>query len=149
MSQYLLKFTILMANIFLIDIGSPLYAQVNGTNIFTNGYGLNIPGTAASVGGYGGAASMSAAASMVIAQSEANINNQTAFSMYLDNRLKYTNTYFQNRQLNSYYRDVEEWQKNTRRELRAAGVYDINAIRYIYGIGDQPSYNTGYNMPYP
>lgn len=108
--------------------------QPTNANIFTSGFGLNIPGTASSVGGYGTAASWNAAANMVVAQSEANINNQTAYSMALDNRLKYTNTYFRNRQLNGYYRDLEEWQKQTRKELKAAGLYDRDAIRYVYGM---------------
>lgn len=108
--------------------------QPTNTNIFSNGFGLNVPGTASSVGGYGTAASWNAAANLVVAQSEANINNQTAYSMSLDNRLKYTNTYFRNRQLNGYYRDLEEWQKKTRKELKAAGLYDRDAIRYVYGM---------------
>lgn len=108
--------------------------QPANTNIFSSGFGLNIPGTASSVGGYGTAASWNAAANLVVAQSEANINNQTAYSMSLDNRLKYTHTYFKNRQLNGYYRDLEEWQKKTRKELKAAGLYDRDAIRYVYGM---------------
>lgn len=138
---------ILLVSLMFITISQTIQAQQPNTNIFNSGFGLNIPGTASSVGDYGGAVSMSASASLIVAQSEANINNQTAYSMALDNKLKYTNTYFHNRQLNGYYRDLEAWQKQARKELKAAGLYDINAIRYIYGVS--PSYNTGYNMPYP
>jgi len=82
----------------------------------------------------GSAAATIAQGSYLVNQSEANINNQTAQSMYYDNRLKKTRTYFENRQINGYYRDIEEWQKNTRRQLRGAGIYDREAIEYIYGI---------------
>ena len=82
----------------------------------------------------GNAAATMAQGSYLVDQSQANINNQTAESMYYDNRLKKTRTYFENRQINSYYRDIEEWQKNTRRQLRGSGIYDREAIEYIYGI---------------
>jgi hypothetical protein len=129
MKQYISSYILLTVFGF-----SQCLAQQPNNNIFTNGFGLNIPGTASSVGGYGSAASMSGAATMIMAQSEANINNQTAISMQLDNRIKYTNTYFQNRQLNGYYRDLEEWQKKTKKELKASGLYDREAIRYLYGM---------------
>jgi hypothetical protein len=100
-------------------------------NLFGPGY---MPNTAYGTTRLGDAAAAMAQGSYLVDQSQANINNQTAESMYYDNRLKKTRTYFENRQTNSYYRDLEEWQKNTRRQLRGAGMYDREAIEYIYGI---------------
>lgn len=100
-------------------------------NSFMPGYMPNSPyGTTR----LGDAAAAMAQGSYLVDQSQANINNQTAESMYYDNRLKKTRTFFENRQINGYYRDIEEWQKNTRRQLRGAGLYDREAIEYIYGI---------------
>ena len=83
---------------------------------------------------YGNAAYVNSEANMVMAQSQANINNQTAYSMYLDNRIKRTETFFQNRQINRYYRDLEEWQRQERTQLKKYGIYDREAIERLYGI---------------
>ena len=101
---------------------------------FGGGFMNNYTGTYVGSMRLGDAAATMAQGSFLLDQSQANINNQTAESMYYDNRLKKTRTYFENRQINGYYRDIEEWQKNTRRQLRSAGVYDRQAIEYIYGI---------------
>jgi hypothetical protein len=98
---------------------------------FMNNFGVGTPNGNMMLGN---AASTMAQGSYLVDQSQANINNQTAESMYYDNRLKKTRTFFENRQINGYYRDIEEWQKNTRRQLRGAGLYDREAIEYIYGI---------------
>ncbi len=42
-----------------------------------------------------------------VATSQANVNNQTATSMLIDNRLKWTNTYFEMRRVNSAARAAE------------------------------------------
>lgn len=101
-----------------------------GSVIFGSGY---YAGSVPSTMMLGDAAMINAQSGYLLNQSEANINNQTAFSMYLHNRLLYTKTFFENRQLNSYYRDLETWQKETRRELKRSGLYDREAIEYIYG----------------
>ena len=108
--------------------------QPMGGNIAFGGFMNNFGGTYGGSMRLGDAAATMAQGSFLVDQSQANINNQTAESMYYDNRLKKTRTYFENRQINSYSRDIEEWQKNTRRQLRAAGMYDREAIEYIYGI---------------
>lgn len=82
----------------------------------------------------GDAAVMDAQANYIMAQSEAYINYQTGYSMYLQNKLNTTRTYFNHRQMNMYYRDLEEWQKEERRALKRAGLYNREAIEYLYGI---------------
>ena len=42
-----------------------------------------------------------------VMNSRAAINSQEAASMYMDNRLKYTQTYFENRKMNREYRAAE------------------------------------------
>jgi hypothetical protein len=128
--------------LYFIFSSSQAYAQYNDPRVMS-GIASNISGvigyapmSATPYGSMrlGDAAAIQAQGNFLVSQSEANINNQTAESMYYDNRLKKTRTYFENRQINSYSRDIEEWQKNTRRQLRGAGMYDREAIEYIYGI---------------
>jgi len=133
-----MKTFILIFAFLLLSVGEG-YSQ--NPYIGNNNSGMNFGGFMNNFGGtYGGsmrlgdAAATMAQGSFLVDQSQANINNQTAESMYYDNRLKKTRTYFENRQINGYYRDIEEWQRNTRRQLRGAGIYDREAIEYIYGI---------------
>lgn len=81
----------------------------------------------------GQAAVISAEGGFMVDASQANINNQQAYSMQLDNHLKRVNTFFEGRQTNSFYRDLEAWQKKQRAEFKKYGMYDREAIRYIYG----------------
>ena len=50
---------------------------------------------------------ISAAGQYNVATSQANINNQTATSMAIDNKMKWTNTYFEMRKVNSQARAAE------------------------------------------
>ena len=129
--------TFILVFIFLL-VGREGYSQNpypgNNSGMNFGGFMNNFGGTYGGSMRLGDAAATMAQGSFLVDQSQANINNQTAESMYYDNRLKKTRTYFENRQINSYSRDIEEWQKNTRRQLRGAGLYDREAIEYIYGI---------------
>lgn len=42
-------------------------------------------------------------------------------------------TVFEARRMNSYYRDLEEWRKKERAVLKREGIYDRDAIEYLYG----------------
>lgn len=42
-------------------------------------------------------------------------------------------TVFEARRMNSYYRDLEEWRKKERAVLKKEGIYDRDAIEYLYG----------------
>jgi hypothetical protein len=131
--------TFILVFIFLLLIGGEGYSQ---NPYLGNNTGMNFGGFMNNFGGgtpngnmmLGSAAATMSQGSYLVDQSQANINNQTVESMHYDNRLKRTRTFFENRQINGYYRDIEEWQKNTRRQLRGAGLYDREAIEYIYGI---------------
>jgi catabolite regulation protein CreA len=81
----------------------------------------------------GRAAVISAEGGYMVDASQANINNQQAYSMQLDNHLKKVDTFFEARQSNCFYRDLEQWQKKQRTEFKKYGIYDREAIRYIYG----------------
>jgi len=130
---------------FILFYTSDTKAQFPSQQPMSNMSGLNMAFGCGFMNNFGGgtpngnmmlgsAAATMAQGSYVLDQSQANINNQTVESMYYDNRLKKTRTFFENRQINSYYRDIEEWQKNTRKEFRNAGMYDREAIEYIYSI---------------
>jgi hypothetical protein len=128
---FVFAFLILIHN---AEAQSPYQQPANGGNVVFGGFMNNFGGTYVGSMRLGDAAAIMAQGNFSVDQSQANINNQTAESMYYDNKLKKTRTYFENRQINSYSRDIEEWQKNTRRQLRGAGMYDREAIEYIYGI---------------
>lgn len=100
-------------------------------NLFGPGY---FAGSVPSTTMLGDASVISASGEFLLNQSEANINNQTAYSMFLNNQLLHTRVFFEKRQINGYYRDLEQWQKQARKDLKAAGIYDRDAIEYLYGI---------------
>jgi len=138
----LCRFVLLLFVILFLDTDAkaqfpsqqPMGNMAGLSMAFGGGFMNNFGGTPNGNMMLGSAAATMAQGSYLVDQSQANINNQTAESMYYDNRLKKTRTFFENRQINGYYRDIEEWQKNTRRQLRGAGLYDREAIEYIYGI---------------
>lgn len=83
---------------------------------------------------YGQAATINAEGNYLLNQSMANINNETAYSMSLHNQTLRARTYFEKRQINGYYRDMETWQKEERSRLKRYGLYDKEAIEYLYNI---------------
>lgn len=99
-------------------------------NILNNSYSYS----STSQQGYlnGGAAVISAEGNYLYNQSMANINNQTAYSMHLENQQLRTQTYFRTRQINNYYRDLEAYQKQQRAYLIRSGRYDRRAIEELY-----------------
>jgi hypothetical protein len=56
---------------------------------------------------------ISATGQFAVSASQANVNNQTAVSMGIDNRLKWTNTYFEMRRINGDSRQAEHGTKYT------------------------------------
>ncbi len=80
------------------------------------------------------------AANMIRAQGQnaadmslANMNNQFALSLGLDNSLKYVETYFKKRQTNMYYRDLEDWQKRFKAQMKKyGGGLTREDIEYMY-----------------
>lgn len=134
--------TILMVIVGTITVflfSHDLYAQYNDQGTISslsnnmNGF-FSMGSTPYQNNQYGNASVMNSQGNLVLKQSEANINNQTAYGMALDNRTKYTRTYFENRQLNRFYRDLEEWQKQERVQLKKYGIYDRESIERLYGI---------------
>jgi hypothetical protein len=119
--------------ICLYCIPIPLLQAAEHVNIFAgmpfDGYTTTAPAA------YNNSASsvIAAQGGYAIDMSFANMNNQTAYSMSLDNHLKRINTFFQGRIDNGYYRDMEEWRKKEKTRLKAMGAYDGDAIRRIYG----------------
>jgi hypothetical protein len=45
-----------------------------------------------------------------------------------------TVSFFDNRRLNGYHRDMETWRKEEKAKLKGQGRYDRDAIEYVYGI---------------
>jgi hypothetical protein len=57
-------------------------------------------------------------------------NNNTYTSS--NSRLNHIYTLFEARRMNGYYRDLEEWRKKQKAYLKKRGIYDREAIEYIY-----------------
>lgn len=120
----------------------PAYRGYYNPNTGMNNIGLglqailsnNYASTAQQGAMYGQAANINAYGNYVVNQSIANINNETAYSMSLNNQILRTQTFFQKRQINRYYRDLEEYQKQERIRLKAYGLYDDEAIARLYKI---------------
>lgn len=114
-----------------ISFGQYPYQQNTGSgSLFYPGYVSN---SAYGTMRLGDAAMINAQANYVLSTSEAAMNYEAAYTMHLQNKLTRTQTYFENRQLNMYYRDLEEWQREERKALKRAGLYDRTAIEYLYG----------------
>ena len=132
----ILQLLVLLVSVSYSSTGYGQYYDPNTVSSLNNnmmGF-LNMGATAYSAGQYGNSSYMNSEGNRVLNQSMANMNNQAAYSMYLDNRLKQTRTFFDNRQLNRYYRDLEEWQRQERTQLKRYGIYDRESIERLYGI---------------
>lgn len=130
--------------IIIIVISNVVYAQYPsyGPNIGMNNVGLGLQGILSNSFAsspqqgamYGEAAMINAYGNYAVNQSMANINNQMAYGMALDNKLKRIRTTFEARQINRYYRDIEAWQATERNRLKLMGAYDREAIEDVYNI---------------
>jgi hypothetical protein len=125
---------IIILYLFIIGINSSFGQNPYATNMSNNQfYPSYVPNSLYGTTRLGDAAVIVAQGSYALSNSEAAMNYETAYSMNQNNKLLRTQTYFENRQLNMYYRDLEEWQKEERRALKRSGLYNREAIEYIYG----------------
>lgn len=134
--------TILVIIVIVIsNVASAQYPSY-GPNVGMNNVGLGLQGilsnnfaSSPQQGAmYGEAAMINAYGNYAVNQSMANINNQMAYGMALDNKLKRIRTTFEARQINRYYRDIEAWQAAERNRLKNMGIYDREAIEDVYNI---------------
>ena len=134
--------TILVIIVIVIsNVASAQYPSY-GPNVGMNNVGLGLQGILSNNFAsspqqgymYGEAAMINSYGNYALNQSMANINNQTAYSMSLDNKLQRIRTTFEGRQINRYYRDIEAWQATERNRLKNMGVYDRAAIEDVYNI---------------
>lgn len=100
---------------------SPMYGMF--------GYGV---GSVPSSMMLGDAAVIQAQGQYLLNESQSNIYNQMAYSMQLENKILRTQTFFEMRQMNRFYRDLEDWQRQERTRLKRYGLYDREAIESIY-----------------
>jgi hypothetical protein len=56
------------------------------------------------------------------------------------NRIKYVNTYFQRRQLNTYYRHLEEIQKRELIKMKRDDQYTIENLNSLFNSPSIPNY---------
>lgn len=131
-------YCIILFIVFSLLINSSSKAQYNGMQNI--GLGLqsilttNYASTAPQSYGYGNASEINAYGNFLVNQSIANMNNETAYSMSLSNQIQRTQTFFEKRQINRYYRDMEAWQYSERNRLKRLGIYDKEAIENLYNI---------------
>lgn len=137
-----MKILLLITAILIYNSTSFAQYPSYGPNVGMNNVGLGLQGilsnnfaSSPQQGSmYGEAAMINAYGNYAVNQSMANINNQTAYGMALDNKLKRIRTTFEARQINRYYRDIEAWQATERNRLKLMGVYDREAIEDVYNI---------------
>lgn len=123
---------IIVFTIFFLYLSNFSYSQeTNHINIFGN---MPYVGSTA-LGTYNNsqASIIASEGSYLVDSSMANINNQQAYSMSLDNQIKKTSTYFEKRQINMFYKDLEYWQHKERSKLKRSGSLDRDAIYRLYG----------------
>lgn len=66
------------------------------------------------------------------------INQQTAYSMYLQNRVTAVDSYFQRRQMNTYYRELEQLQKEAIREAKYSESWNVQELNNLYHNNQYP-----------
>lgn len=94
-------------------------------------YGVGSPSSTAS---FGSASVIDSMGNYTLKQSMANINNQVAYEYYLKNSELRVETHFQKKQINGFYRTLEEWQRSEKTRLkRSNGSLTREDIMYIYG----------------
>lgn len=102
-----MKYTILSLLILLYS-ASDCYAQ--GYPMLNNPYqGLN-----QSMSSFFNSASNTGSSGSHQTQTQNNIDNETLYSMKERNKILHTTTYFQMRQMNQYYKELEKIQKRER-----------------------------------
>lgn len=118
--------------VFLSFTNNLLFANDNNhINIFGN---MPYPGyTASQLYNNSQASVIASEGGYLVDSSMANINNQQAYSMSLDNQIKYATTYFEKKQINMFYRDLQDWQNKERTKLKRSGSLDREAIYRLYG----------------
>ena len=89
---------------------------------------------------YGESSYLSSMGSSNLMNSQAYINYQEGDSMYMSNRIKYVNTYFQRRQLNTYYRHLEEIQKRELIKMKRDDQYTIENLNSLFNSPSIPNY---------
>lgn len=126
---------LLIALLFFGIYTSPCFAQYGSEHV--NPFGalpyIGMPQTASSANGNSQSAIIAANGGYAVDMSLSRINDQTAYSMMLDNHTKKIDTYFNGRSSNAYYRDMEEWRKKEKAYLKRIGLWNRQTIDYIYG----------------
>ena len=95
---------------------------------------LNMASTANQGAANGQAAMINAQGNYELNHSQALINAEEASTLHMQNRIRYAQTYFEMRQINRYYRDLEAWQYQEKQYLKRYGMYNRENIERLYGI---------------
>lgn len=89
------------------------------------------------------AAVINAQADYVYKSSLANINNEKAYAIHLNNDAMRASTYFEKRQINRYNRALEELQQREIARMRRSGVFSKDDLDQLFDV----RYKTGYITP--
>jgi hypothetical protein len=121
--------------LFLLSIANISYSQNPYDSIGNSLQAiLNIASTANQGASNGQAAIINAQGNYELKHSQALINVEEASTLHMQNRIRYAQTYFEMRQINRYYRDLEAWQYQEKQYLKRYGIYDRENIEKLYGI---------------
>lgn len=89
------------------------------------------------------AARINAQADLVYKTSLANINNEKAYGLSLNNQALRASVYFEKRQINLYNRTLYDFQKKRISEMKRSGIYSKEELDSLFDI----RYKTGYITP--
>jgi hypothetical protein len=119
--RYIILILLLLPNICVGQVVYPNYASS--------------PGQAY---GYGQAAMNYSYGTSAVDYSIAAMYQQTVYTMYLQNRLNSIDCYFQQRQMNKYYRELEELQRQEIKEAKYSGSWNIQQLNNLYNNNHYP-----------
>jgi hypothetical protein len=79
------------------------------------------------------ASMINASGDFIYKQSLANINNEKAYEMSLNNQALRTKVYFEKRQTNSYYRSLEQFQKRRISQMKKEEYFSKEEFDSLFG----------------
>jgi hypothetical protein len=133
-------YNILFSFLILILSCINVYGQVTQFSPQNTGYNLDYligtygAGTAYSTGQFGRASVIDSQGNYILKQSQENINNQISYEHFLKNDSARVENIFNKRQINGFYRSLEEWQREEKQRIKKNnGRLTREDIRYLYG----------------
>lgn len=141
-----MKYLVLIGSIVVANVAlAQNYGQQTGNNFTPADVGYNLDRLVSSslVSPSKEAAVINAQADYVYKSSLANINNEKAYSIHLNNDVMRASAFFEKRQINRYNRALEELQQREISRMKRSGNYSKSDLDALFDV----RYKTGYITP--